>query len=66
MATEIPRDVVLGGGGNVGKREADKEVTAKILLSVVSGSWGSAADSADESHVSLVGMKGCGVQNAAL
>jgi hypothetical protein len=38
MATEMPRDVVLGGGGNVGKRDADKEVTAKILLSVVSGS----------------------------
>jgi hypothetical protein len=38
MATERPRDVVLGGGGNVGNKEADKDVTARILLSVVSGS----------------------------
>jgi hypothetical protein len=37
-ATERPRDVVLGGGGNVGKSDADKDVTARILLSVVSGS----------------------------
>jgi hypothetical protein len=37
MATERPSAVVLGGGGKVGKSEADKDVTARILLSVVSG-----------------------------
>ena len=57
-ATERPREVVEGGGGKVGKSEAEREVTARMLLRVVRGSWGRAASRADGNQVSLEGMKG--------
>ena len=54
---------MLGGGGKEGKREAEREVTARILFRVVKGSWGRAAERAEGSQVSFEGMKGCGCQN---
>lgn len=65
-ATERPREVVLGAGGKEGKREAEREVTARMLLRVVRGSWGRAAERAEGSQVSLLGMEGWGCQRAGV
>lgn len=37
-ATERPREVVLGDGGKEGNKEADRDVTARMLFRVVNGS----------------------------
>lgn len=55
---------MLGGGGKVGKREAEREVTARMLLRVVRGSWGREAERVAGSQVDLEGTKGCGCQRA--
>jgi hypothetical protein len=54
---------VLGGGGKEGKREAERDVTARMLFRVVRGSWGRAAERAEGSQVSFDGTKGWGCQN---